>query len=188
MKYVLYGAGYRGRRLLDYIGAENVYAFIDADEEKQKEEYCGKPVISLDEYIKKYESCFIIITPVFVNNIEELLEKNNVYQYVNLSDLPSEFAGYGDCKFEDCYGELKDSCNKKLYIYGINALSFLIYDLLCQKQDVFICIEEKCKLKKIEWIKKFYPEIKLKEYKDIQSDGIILMSIIEQNEKNSQVR
>lgn len=184
MNYVIYGAGYRGKRFLDCIDGESVRAFIDIDEKKQGKEYCGKPVISLDEYIKRYESCFIVITPAFVNNIEEILEKNNIYQYVNLSDLPSEFAGYGDCKFKDCYGKLKGSYNEKLYVYGINALGFLIYDLLCQNQDIFICAEETCKLEKIEWLKRHYPEIRLKRYTDIQNDGIVLMSIAGQNERN----
>lgn len=184
MNYVIYGAGYRGKRVLDYIGFENIHAFIDMDEEKQREQYCGKPVISLDEYMKKYERCFIVITPVFVNNIEEILEKNNIYQYINLCDLPSEFAGYGDCKFEDCYGKLKDDFNEKLYVYGINALGFLIYDFLCQNRDIFICAEETCKLEKIEWLKKYYPKIRLKKHKDIRNDGIILMSIAGQNEND----
>ena len=89
MNYVIYGAGYRGKRFLDYIGAENVRAFIDIDIEKQGKKYCGKPIVSLYEYIKKYESCFIIITPVFSNDIEELLEKSNIYQYDNLCNMPS---------------------------------------------------------------------------------------------------
>lgn len=183
MNYVIYGAGYRGKRFLDYIGAGNINAFIDTDEKKQGKKYCGKPIISLNEYIKRYESCFIVITPTFVNNIEELLEKNNIYQYVNLSDLPSEFAGYGDCTFQDCYGNLKDIYKEKLYVYGINVLGFLIYDLLCQNRDTFVCAEETCKLEKIEWLKRHYPEIRLKNYTDIQNDGIILMSIAGQYKK-----
>ena len=89
MNYVIYGAGYRGKRLLNYIGEKKVCAFIDVDTEKQGKPYCGVPVISLDEYLKKYESCFIIITPAYVNGIEEMLNRRNIYQYSNLSDMPS---------------------------------------------------------------------------------------------------
>ena len=43
MNYVIYGAGYRGKRLLNYIGAKKVCAFIDVDTEKQGKPYCGVP-------------------------------------------------------------------------------------------------------------------------------------------------
>ncbi len=183
MDYVIYGAGYRGRRLFDYIKMESVCAFIDIDKTKQGKEYCEKPVISLYEYMEKYESCFIIISPTYCNDIEDMLEANGIYQYSNLADMPLEFAGYGSCKFEDCYGKLKDDYGEGFRIYGINALSLLIYDFLCQDKDVFLCPEEGCKLKKIEWLKKYYPEIMIKERTNIRDDEIILMSIAGQNEK-----
>lgn len=183
MNYVIYGAGYRGKRLLDYVGAEKICAFIDVDIEKQGGEYCGKPVISLNEYIKEYESCFIIITPVFSNGIEEILEKNRIYQYDNLCDMPSEFAGYGDLQFKNCFEKLKEDCNEKLCIYGVNALSFLVYDYLYRHKDVTICVEEKCRSNKIKWVRKNYPKIRLKDCIDIQDDEIVLMSIAGQNEK-----
>lgn len=183
MNYVIYGAGYRGKRFFDYIEPEGVCAFIDIDKTKQGKEYCGKPVISLDEYIKKYEACFVIITPTFSDNIEEILEENNIYQYSNLVNMPSEFAGYGDCKFEECYGRLRGEYGEKLCIYGINALSFFVYDFLHDCKDIFVCPEEGCKSKKIEWIKKYHPEISVKECTDIQKDEVILVSIARENEK-----
>ena len=122
MNYVIYGAGYRGKRLFDYIGTENVCAFIDQDRAKQGKEYCGKPVISLDEYQKKYVSCLVIITPTYSSGIEDMLEENDIYQYDNLVNMPSEFAGYGACGFEDCYGGLRHGCDGAFCIYGMNAL------------------------------------------------------------------
>lgn len=183
MNYVIYGAGYRGKRLFDYIGAKSVHAFIDIDKTKQGKVYCGKPVISLDEYKKKYESCFIIITPTYSYNIEETLEANGIYQYNNLIDMPSEFAGYGDCKFEDCYGKLKNDYGEKTCIYGMNALGFLIYDFLYSDKNVSICPEKECRQEKIQWIKRYYPEVKIKEYADIHEDEVIFMSIAGENER-----
>lgn len=176
MNYVIYGAGYRGKRLLNYIGVKKVCAFIDADTEKQGKPYCGVPVISLDEYLKKYESCFIIITPAYINGVEEILNRRNIYQYSNLSDMPSEFAGYGDCKFTDCYGALRNSFYEKLCVYGSNALSFLVYDLLCGNKEISICLDEECDEKKVKWLKKFYPEMEIKEEKHIRGEEIILIS------------
>lgn len=182
MNYVIYGAGYRGKRLFDYFGEKKVCAFIDMDETKQGREYCGKPVISLDKYTTDYDSCFIIISPVYNDDIDRILEKNNIFQYSKLSDMPSEFAGYGDCKFEDCYTALRSDNNNKFCIYGINALSFLIYDFLVPYKNISICIEE-CEQKKIEWIRKYLSDISLKKYRDIQDDEIILMCIAGQNRK-----
>jgi len=183
MNYVIYGAGYRGKRLLDYIDEKSVRAFIDIDKKKQGKEYCGKPVISLDEYVEKYESCFIIVTPAYSDNIERILEGNNIYQYSNLTDMPSEFAGYGQAEFKDCYGGLKHGYGGVFCIYGINALSFLIYDFLYEEKFVSICPEERCKFQKIEWLKKYYPKIRIKEYINVQDDEIILMSMDEQNKE-----
>lgn len=177
MHYVIYGAGYRGKRFLDYIGAGSVCAFIDMDEDKQGNKFCGKPVISLDEYLKKYESCFVIISPAYSDNIEEILEEKGIYQYSNLVDMPAEFVGYGESTFVNCYEKLKEIFDRGLCIYGLNVLSFSIYDFLCQEKAVSICAEECCKLEKIGWVKKYFPEIKLKKVADIQCDETVLMSI-----------
>lgn len=177
MNYVIYGAGHRGKRFLDYIDEKKVCAFIDADTTKQGKIYHGVPIISLDEYMMKYESCFIVVTPAYNDDIEEMLRKNKIYQYSNLADMPSEFAGYGDCKFEDCYGTLKHSY-EKLCIYGSNALSFLIYDFLSQGKQVSIYPEERHKISKIMWLKKYYPEIELVNETEIQENEIILVSAV----------
>lgn len=183
MDYVIYGAGYRGGRLLDYMGAECVRAFIDMDKEKQGKEYLGKPVICLDEYAERYDSCFIIITPAYSDNIERTLEENHIYQYTNLTDMPSEFAGYGEAGFEDCYGGLKCGYGGMFCIYGIHALSFLLYDFLHQDKCVSICPEGGCKPQKTEWLKKYHPEIRLKERTGFQDGEIILMSMAGWNEE-----
>lgn len=182
MKYVIYGAGYRGKRLLNYIGAEKVAAFIDIDMEKQKKGYCGKPVVSIEKYIKTYFTCFIIITPACIDNIENVLEQHNIYQYSNLSEMPSEFAGYGECKFESSYKEIIFNTNDKYCCYGLNVLSLLIFDYLYKKREISIYPEKGCKLEKIEWVQKYHPEIKLKSHSDIQDKEIILMSVLREHE------
>lgn len=177
MDYVIYGAGYRGKRFYEYIGGKNVRAFIDMDVAKQGGICHGLPIISLDEYLRKYESCFIVITPTYSNNIEEILETYNIYQYSNLRDMPSEFAGYGECGFEDCYSGLKEQYSEKLCVYGSNAFSIMIYDFLNQNENISICLENGCKPQKIAWLKKHFSEIKIKEITDIQDDEIVLVSV-----------
>lgn len=183
MKYVIYGAGYRGIRFFNYIGTDNVAAFMDSDINKQGKECCGKRIISLEEYKKEYMPCFIIITPVCHNDIKEFLEQQNIYQYNDLSDLPSEFSGYGDCGFESSYEEILHNNNDTLCCYGINVLSFLFYDYLYDTKKIFICPEKNVNPKKVEWIKMYHSEIKIKEHSEIKDEEIILMSVVGENEK-----
>lgn len=177
MKYVIYGAGFRGKNLCNYIGTDNILAFIDLNEEKQGKEYCGKPVISINQYIETYFKYFIIITPAFCNNIENILEKNNIYQYSNLKSMPVEFAGYGNCEFERSYGGLKQDYDKPFCLYGLNAFSLLMYDYFSRDNDISICPENGYSLKKIEWIKKYYPEIKLIKHEEVSICETILSTV-----------
>lgn len=182
MKYVIYGAGYRGKRLFNYIGGDKVAAFIDTDKKKQGKEYCGKPVISLDEYKQLYISCFIIITPVSNDKIQEFLEEQNIYQYSYLTDMPSELSGYGNCGFENSYKGILDDDNDLFCCYGINVLSFLLYDYLYVQKEISICPEKGCKSEKIEWMRRYHPRIKMKKCSDVQNEETVLMSVVGKNE------
>jgi len=177
MKYVIYGVGFRGKNLYNYIKKENIVAFIDLDKKKQGKDYCGKPIISLDKYMETYFNCFIIITPAFNNDIENILEENHIYQYSDLKNMPLEFSGYGDCKFEDCYRKVKQDYNQSCFLYGLNALSFFMYDYLSLDNIVSICPEKGCDSKKIEWVKKYYPQIRLREFDEVNKCETIFSTI-----------
>lgn len=177
MKYVIYGAGFRGKNFCDYIGTNDILAFIDLDKEKQGKEYCGRPVISLEEYLKMYDFCYIIVTPGYSNSIEDKLVEYNIYQTSNLFDMPVEFSGYGNCEFEDCYGGIKQNYSEPFYLYGLNAFGLLMYDYLSSNNKVFICPENGCNPKKIEWIKKYYPEIRLQEYTEINYNKTVFSTV-----------
>ena len=75
MNYVIYGAGFRGKHLFNYLEGKKIQAFIDMDEEKHGQKYCNKTIISLDEYMNEYKKCFIIITPIYSSDeIEKMLQ------------------------------------------------------------------------------------------------------------------
>lgn len=95
MEFVIYGAGYRGKRLQKYLGNERVVAYIDSNEDKLLDLFNGKPVISLNAYIKNYGDTFVIISPGYSENceIESMLVSKGIYNFCNLAELPSEF-GY----------------------------------------------------------------------------------------------
>lgn len=131
MKFVIYGAGYRGRRLQNYLGNERVVAYIDSNEDRMQDLFCGKTVISLDTYIENYGDTFIIISPGYSGNgeIEKGLLSAGIYNFCNLTELPSEFMGYGVKGFLDSFDFNLLNSEKNYYIYGFNAFSLMIYEV-----------------------------------------------------------
>ena len=130
IKFVIYGAGHRGKRLLDYIGKDKVVAFIDVATNLIGNKYKMIPIIDLDMYKKKYANFEIIVTPLSYMEIDSKLEENDIYKYTNLNDLPSEFAGYGSQKYSECYSGIIEKYKEPCYIYGKNAFGSLLFEAL----------------------------------------------------------
>ena len=91
MKYVVWGSGYRGKVLMETIGADNIIAFIDSDKEKLGKTYCGKPIISYEKYKESYSEYVILISIVYNERVSERLEKQHMFHF-NIEDCPPEFA------------------------------------------------------------------------------------------------
>lgn len=156
MKFIIYGAGNRGKRLTNYLGEDKIEAYIDSDEEKRKNRYCNKAVIDLSEYKKKYNDSFIIVSCFYDNTIGAMLEKNGIYQYTYLTDMPSEFIGYGDFSYEHVFERVFDK-KEVVYFKDINALTLLALDY-CNTYDkkfIFVINRDDAKSK---WLKLYYPE------------------------------
>ena len=47
MKYIIWGAGRRGKWAIQFLGEENVLAFIDGNEKRIGQDFCCKKIISL---------------------------------------------------------------------------------------------------------------------------------------------
>ena len=60
IKYMIFGAGFYGKKALDAYGEQNVDFFIDNNSEKQGTSYCGKQIISPAEAVAKCEYEIII--------------------------------------------------------------------------------------------------------------------------------
>ena len=91
MKYVIWGAGERGRRILPHLQENEVKAFIDVDENKVGKKYCGKKIIDFEEYKEKYSDCYIIISYIHESEVISVLEKENIYKYFLMTECPGEF-------------------------------------------------------------------------------------------------
>lgn len=132
MKFVIWGAGFRGKLFVDVLGEENVIAFIDRN---RKNNYItNKNIISLEEYIKKYKEYIIVISPLYDREIIMELEKCKIFQYLTLNEVPSEMFNKRDFYYLVEKIARRVDKRKKYGIYGINLFSLYIFEFL-QKND-----------------------------------------------------
>ena len=89
-KFVIWGAGERGKLITEFLGESQIAAYIDSDKAKQGKAWLNRPVISFAEYKIKYEECFVIVTPVDEEPILSELESNHIKRYFRMSHLPSK--------------------------------------------------------------------------------------------------
>ncbi len=93
MKYVIWGAGLRGRRLLSHLKSDDVIAFVDRNDQKVGGYFCGKEVISLEEYAGLYRDTILIIAHTFEKKAVEELKALGIGSFMCLSDCPGELQG-----------------------------------------------------------------------------------------------
>ncbi|MBR3622281.1 MAG: DUF115 domain-containing protein [Selenomonadaceae bacterium] len=130
IKFAIYGGGHRGQRLLNYLGASKVVAFVDSDINKIGNVIQNIPIVSLDDYKELYNNVHIIISPSQHEEIEKILNIENITCYSRLSDLPSEFCGYGTASFTECYNDIIKKYDMPSYIRGNNAFALLLSESL----------------------------------------------------------
>lgn len=169
MKFVIYGAGFRGKKVLRYLSSECIDAFIDSNEQVQGNEIDGIKVISLEEYTNNYFSDYIIVSPVDNEKICQKLDENGIYQYSDLSTLPSEFAGYGCVDKDLLYENLFSRIEQKGEIYGLTAFSLWVQEVLFERygKQYRIVPEVNCSIGKVLWARN--RNIKLAEFDEISN-------------------
>ena len=87
-KYIIWGAGYQGSIVYELLKNDvNIMAFIDNNSKLIGTKYKDLKVISFEEYLNFKESATLIISPRKSGSIIDLLKKNNIDNYVVLSDL-----------------------------------------------------------------------------------------------------
>ncbi len=129
LKFVIWGVGMRGRRLLHFLGESRVAAFIDSDAKKTGTCVAGVPVISFDEYQASDMRYFIIVSPRFCTQIERFLIDNGISWYCTLSETPGTVGISGDVSFDDLpiHDYAKDL---QVGIYGLNIYGLLLYEYM----------------------------------------------------------
>ncbi len=185
MEFIIFGAGYRGKRLQEYLGSENVIAYIDSNQDRQKELFCGKPIISLEKYIQDYYDIFLIISSVYAaNEIEELLISRGIYHFTNSDELPTEFSRYGNYGFIDRCNQLSLAPEENYYIYGFNAFSLMIYELLKKKVNkVHIILNQSLDNARQECARKRYGDIIVPHEDTIKIDKKVVFLAVREEEE-----
>lgn len=131
MKYIIWGAGKRGKWASLFLGSQNILAFIDADEQRVGQIYCGKKIISFKE-IGGFPDCLIVVTPLNGSEaIEKYLVEHNFYKYVKLDDLPM----YMPCDEQDEFSIIPSYERDKSYgLIGVNIFTIYLYQKMKETQ------------------------------------------------------
>ena len=159
MKFVVWGAGLRGQRILPHI-REYVIAFIDSDETKIGTTIDNIPIISYDEYKEKYINYYIIISYSREDEIIELLEKNNNSRYLRMSDCPGEFQEAYPRNILKNYIKNYVQKYKRYIIYGFNLYALILSKWIesAVSQKTPILFKYDIRPDKKDQIKKDFPE------------------------------
>lgn len=143
MKYVIWGAGHRGKVLYDVLGDEKVTAFIDSDPKKKGTKYLGCQVTDFDGYLAQYRQYPVIISIVFGGDVHKQMEPYHIL-YFSVEDCPPEFMGYGLTKAKPYMEQwqLQVDNHTKIVLYGCTLFTMLVYEKLreqgCMSVEIVI--------------------------------------------------
>ena len=100
MKLVIWGLGFRGKTLANYLGNPYIAAIIESEPNKIGQEYRGIEVISFDRYMEQYQSLPIIITPEYQFQLEisQKLMEHHIFHFTFSSELPPNIRYNGKYK------------------------------------------------------------------------------------------
>jgi len=80
-KLIIFGAGDYGKKALGFYGAERVAFFVDNNETRSNQLYCGKTILSFTEYLRVQSDYTTLVAAAKHNEIEEQLRACEVNDY-----------------------------------------------------------------------------------------------------------
>lgn len=171
MKYIIWGAGNRGKIINSILQDNEILAFIDSNKNKIGKTYCGKPIISYEEYKQKYRDIVIIVSPVMGDLIKAKLKKDFIF-YQALDECPSEFMGYGWTRVKNKMPNFLSLFEKEqnILIYGCTLYSIWLYDRIKNKKDknVYLIASANMGKKYYNILKRIYSEYPIIEYDEVK--------------------
>lgn len=154
-EWVIWGAGYVGRRIIKGLGQLKINAYVDSSIEKQGGICCGEKIISPQMYFQSYRECYVLIATGIQKDEEEiiaLLKSKGINHYFLAKDMPSDLyypRNWKKFPFErvfNFYKELKSE--KKIVIAGATAFGLMTYEFLERNgyKNIFIFDKEKSRM------------------------------------------
>lgn len=138
MKFTIYGAGKRGQDMLKILGRENVVSFVDRNNEKVGTEYCGLPIIGIDEMIGISKSNLCVVTPVSGrNNIIENLLSKGITNCISAKPFDRVLFYEKESILGFIYNKY---ARNNIGIYGVSVGSIVLYEYLAERmhKEVFL--------------------------------------------------
>ena len=135
MKFIIWGAGVRGRRVR-YFLEDRAVAYIDANTTMQGKEKDGLPILSFEDYIAerdgRYQDAWIIISPRSTNFIESIvrtLDAHGVIRYFHLQDA---IASYYEYDFEQMLAQIdrEFAREEEVGLFGLDSFHADLYGRL----------------------------------------------------------
>lgn len=80
-RLILFGAGENGKKAIDFWGHDRVEYFVDNNQQRIGEIFCGKPIISIDKLSEIWKDYDIMITANCYGEIAEQLKGIGIYEY-----------------------------------------------------------------------------------------------------------
>lgn len=128
VRFVVWGAGGRGKIAAEIFGEDRIVAFIDGDPDKIGTNFCNRPIIDFDQYKKEYSMYAILVSPAIGDTIAEALRREDLF-FFYYNECPPELIGYGWQKAKK-YRDKVSMPSAKSAIYGDSLYSVLLYEYL----------------------------------------------------------
>ncbi len=124
MKYLIWGAGRRGRRLLKLFGNQ-VVAFLDVDEKKRGTFLNGIPVLLPEEGLAKFLDAYILVSLLEDQEVRSWLDQRRIFHYTTMKDLPFAWQMAYPLRVEEMLPLLGKE--ETVALYGVNPWSFWMF-------------------------------------------------------------
>ena len=153
-RFLIWGYGKRGKRFLENCPKCHIEAIIDTNKDLWGKSSNGIPIISYEEYKKKYVDMDIIIAVDDNYNIQNELIKDGCLNFHLLEDCPPEIMGFYNKWISEL--PIKIIKEKKYVIYGLNLYAFLLREYIFSKFGLeLVIIPEKQDMRSAAFIKKY---------------------------------
>ena len=125
---IVWGAGNRGKDVINVMGADCIVAIVDSDPKKWNSDVWGIAIISPEELYSFYSDNVVIVTPEgHEKSIEEDLHSRGVYHtFLYDSDFHAIETYLKQINMDVLFS--KYDKNKKQYVYGLSLLGVLMYE------------------------------------------------------------